>query len=486
MLTSISLSIPNSWQIPELLSSSNPEENKLILEAGCQILISSRTESAGLNNKDAHLRLKKDAETKIDEACYKFNKELDDLRYRFNEEKLQFQQIISEKDAQINVLSVFKGSTQSQINEIRQDTRNSLMEEMTALKDEIAKIKRSSEEERLRWLDISKDEREIARVALETQQEAARLERESIRSSLAKERDTLLQQLQESHRSSTAIQVRKANSSTKGGDNERDFSEIIKNTFGIAADFMMIKKELNAGDHRFDWEGYRVMTENKIGYTESALRQKDGLPKAIKDFTNNADCNILLFISEDTVIPDHSKPGDIDFGIIDRRPAIFLGNFARQDDKISYINSILIPMMRILLRVYKNTEIHKIDDTDKLGDVIHKVQCLKNTYITKFNDFQKTLKVFERLQSSGIDGIKNSANSLLELFSSSLNSILDEEDNSVVEEIESSVKYTNETLQLMKIEPELQEIAKKLNISGRTKLTKADLIKRILEKNVDF
>jgi hypothetical protein len=67
-----------------------------------------------------------------------------------------------------------------------------------------------------------------------------------------------------------------------------------------------------------------------------------------------------------------------------------------------------------------------------------------------------------------------------------LNSILDEEEKSVAEELDSNIKYTNESLQLMKMEPELQDIAKKLNISGRTKLTKSDLIKRILEKNVDF
>lgn len=475
MLSNISLSVPISWKIPELLSSSTPEDNKIILESGCQILMSSRAESAGLNNKEAQMRLKRDAESKIDEA-----------RSKFNEEKLEFQRLLAERDAQIDILTIFKGSTQSQMNDIRQETRNSLLEEMTNLREEIAKVKRSTEEERLRWLDRSKEEREIARLALEREQEASRIERENIRSILAKERDILLQQLQESHRSSTAMQVRKANSSTKGGDNERNFLEIIKNTFGIAADFMMLKKELNSGDHRFDWEGYRVMMENKIGYTESALRNKDGLPKAIKDFTNNTDCNILLFISEDTAVPDHSKPGDIDFGIIDRRPVIFLGNFARQDDKISYINSILIPMMRILLRVYKSNEINTIDDTDKLGDVIHKVQYLKNTYITKFTDFQKTLKVFERGQNTAIEGIKSSANSLLELFTSSLNSILDEEEKSVAEELDTNIKYTNESLQLMKMEPELQDIAKKLNISGRTKLTKADLIKRILEKDIDF
>jgi len=474
MFTTLSLPVPISWQIPDLLSSSSPEENKLIIESGCQILTSSRAESAGLNNKDAQLRLKRDAESKIDEARSKFNRELDDLRSKLSEEKMNFQRVLAERDAQIDVLTAFKGSAQSHINEIRQDTRNSLMEEMISLKEEIAKIKRSSDEERLRWLDGSKEEREIAR-----------LEREKILSSSEKERESLLQQIRELNKASTAIQVRKANSSTKGGDNERDFLEIIKNTFGIASDFTLLKKELNAGDHRFDWEGYRIMTENKIGYTESALRQKEGLPKAIKDFTNNSDCDILLFISEDTVVPDHSKPGDIDFGIIDRRPAIFIGNFAKHEDKVYYINSILMPTMRILLRVYKSNDTSKIDDSERLGDVIHKVQCLKNNYIGKFIEFQKSIKAFERVQASGVDGIKCAANSLLELFNSSLNTILNEEEK-LVEDSEPCLAYTNEALQGMKMEPELQEIARKLNISGRTKLTKGDLIKRILEKNIEL
>jgi hypothetical protein len=474
MFTTLSLPVPISWQIPDLLSSSSPEENKLIIESGCQILMSSRAESAGLNNKDAQLRLKRDAESKIDEARSKFNHELDDLRSKLSEEKMNFQRVLAERDAQIDVLTAFKGSAQSHINEIRQDTRNSLMEEMISLKEEIAKIKRSSDEERLRWLDGSKEEREIAR-----------LEREKILSSSEKERESLLQQIRELNKASTAIQVRKANSSTKGGDNERDFLEIIKNTFGIASDFTLLKKELNAGDHRFDWEGYRIMTENKIGYTESALRQKEGLPKAIKDFTNNSDCDILLFISEDTVVPDHSKPGDIDFGIIDRRPAIFIGNFAKHEDKVYYINSILMPTMRILLRVYKSNDTSKIDDSERLGDVIHKVQCLKNNYIGKFIEFQKSIKAFERVQASGVDGIKCAANSLLELFNSSLNTILNEEEK-LIEDSEPCLVYTNEALQGMKMEPELQEIARKLNISGRTKLTKGDLIKKIIEKNIEL
>jgi len=473
MFTTLSLSVPISWQIPELLSSSSPEENKLILESGCQILINSRIESAGLNNKDAQIRLKRDAEGKIDEARSKFNRELDDLRSKLNEEKLNFQRLLAEKDAQIDVLTVFKGSTQTHINDIRQETRNSFMEEMANLKEELVKIKLYSDEQRLRWLDESKAEREIARI-----------ERERILSNSEKERESFLQQIRELNKLTTALQVRKANSSIKGGDNERDFLEIIKNTFGIAGDFMLLKKELNAGDHRFDWEGYRVMTENKIGYTESALRQKEGLPKAIKDFTNNSDCDILLFISEDTVVPDHSKPGDIDFGIVDRRPAIFIGNFAKHEDKIYYINSILMPTMRILLKVYKSNDVTKIDDTERLGDVIHKVQSLKNNYIGKFIEFQKSIKAFERAQNSGIDGIKSAASSLLELFSSSLNTILNEEEK--IEDSEPGLTYTNEALQLMKMEPDLQEIAKKLNISGRTKLTKSDLIKRILEKNIEL
>lgn len=472
MFTTLSLSVPISWKIPELLSSSTPDENKLILDSGCQILTTSRAESAGLNNKDAHLRLKKDAETRVEEARYTFTRELDDLRVKLEGEKLQFQRTLAERDAQITILSAFKESSQCHINTIRDDTRNSFIAEMATLKDELSKMKKSLEEERVRWLEGSKEERETARI-----------ERERILSNSVKERESLLQQICDLNKSSTSIQLRKANSSTKGGDNEREFLEIIKNTFGIAGDFMLIKKELNAADHRFVWEGYRIMIENKIGYSESALRQKEGLPKAIKDFTNNTECDILLFISEDTAIPDHSKPGDIDFGIIDRRPAIFIGNFARQEDKISYINSILIPMIRILLRVYKKDEVIPVDDTEKLCDVIHKIQYLKNTYITKFMDFQKTIKGFERAQNSGIDGIKSAATTLLEIFTSSLNSILDEEEKNSIKDDVPILGYTNESLQAMRIEPDLQDIAKKLNISGRTKLTKTDLIKRIIEKN---
>lgn len=544
MFTTISLAIPTSWQAPELLLSSTPEENKLILEAGCQILLTSRNESAGLNNKDERQRLRNDSEAKISEIRMRLQGELEEEKrnsqkilaekeLQLSEEKKRAQRLLSEKDAQIDILTVYKSTSEIRISETRQQERDSLSEEITTLKNELARLKRSGEleierikhsseaeisrikhtsdeehtrwidrsrdehsslieqlntmkEERLTWLDGAKREREAAQLALEKERDAGRHEREKILSNSERERETLLQKLDEVKNATTAMQVRRANSSNKGGDNEREFLEIIMNTFGPSADFLYIKKELNAGDHRFEWEGSRIMVENKKGYTESALRGTGGLPKAIKDFTNNPDCNLLIFISEDTVVPDHAKPGDIDIGIVDKRPAIFLGNFARQDDKITYIISILMPIMRLLLKVYKKNDINEANDAEKLGDVIHKIQCLKNEYVTQFSSFQKTIKEFERQQTSGIDRLKNAATSLLGIFNSSLNSILNEETKLEPEKIEpeSCVTYTNDVLQGMKMEPELQEIAKKLNISGRTKLTKSELIKRILEKEV--
>ena len=69
----ISIKIPVSWKIPEMLDLTSPEENKIILESGCHILTTSRNEAAGLNNNDQKIRLNNLFISKVIYSLYFFN-----------------------------------------------------------------------------------------------------------------------------------------------------------------------------------------------------------------------------------------------------------------------------------------------------------------------------------------------------------------------------------------------------------------------------
>ena len=51
----------------------------------------------------------------------------------------------------------------------------------------------------------------------------------------------------------------------KGGDNEKDFADLLVNTFGQSRNWKYLPKKHNSGDHLVMWEGYKLMFENKIG-----------------------------------------------------------------------------------------------------------------------------------------------------------------------------------------------------------------------------
>jgi hypothetical protein len=340
----------------------------------------------------------------------------------FSRSRSEYEQIIKKLEKDKNQLEEESLSIKRDLESLHQKELKQLRKQLSEQEADIHKMSRSESLIREEYKEqLALQNERIEQLNKEKQDltfhfmEEARKEREKE----SQEREKLVDTIHE-------LKVRKANSSNKGGDNERDFAELLKNTFGTASDYNLIKKELNAGDHRINWEGARIMFENKVGYTESALRGKDGLPKALKDFTHHTDCNALIFISEDTSVPDHVKPGDIDFSIIDGRPVIFIGHFSKQQDKVIYLITIVIPLLRILLKISRKNDVTEDTDATRLKQVINSMHRLQNNFSQRLNEYYNKLNAYERQQKSSISELKSLAKSDAVFFESSLNCIFEE------------------------------------------------------------
>ena len=77
------------------------------------------------------------------------------------------------------------------------------------------------------------------------------------------------------------------------------------------------------------------MFENK-DYTKTVPTEK--VEKAIRDIELNRDCDVLIFVSEDSHIANHKRHFDITYE--DGRPAIWIGEFCLNEGRQSRLSGI--------------------------------------------------------------------------------------------------------------------------------------------------
>lgn len=474
---SINLTVPPEWKQPDTLKSLTPEDTALVIDSGCRILNVSRSESAGINNKEEKKLLKMQSDNEILEIQKRFDRDSQEALRKFKEhEKTLNEKIVSqEKTIELECNKAesalaAKRASESQI-------RESINDETSRYRSEISTITEKNDQLHKEMIKMRSSLELEKQEMLYRQIEEAKKEREKITEDARKEREKFLETI-------SMLQGRKANSSFKGGDNEREFIELLKNTFGTSESFNLLKKELNAGDNRIDWEGFRIMIENKIGYTESALRGKDGVPKAIKDFTQHTDCNALIFISEDTAVPDHTKPGDIDISMVDGRLAIFIGNFSRQQSKSEYFTTLLIPILRVGLKLFKKSDRSDLNDVNRIKQVMNLLSRLKGKIVERLGNYKNKLNEFERNQKSWLSELKSLVESDTTFIVSAMTDILGDGSNdhdTPVSDSSPDIKtYNREALIELTVD-NLIPIAKQLKIIGYSKMNKTDLINKILE-----
>jgi bifunctional DNA-binding transcriptional regulator/antitoxin component of YhaV-PrlF toxin-antitoxin module len=94
-----------------------------------------------------------------------------------------------------------------------------------------------------------------------------------------------------------------------------------------------VPKTTESGDFIIEWKGMKFMFENK---THKKTVPKTDREKAIRDFELNPDCDVLIFVSEDSRIVNCKRYFDIT-RIKDGRPAIWIGEFNHNLDKVIHL-----------------------------------------------------------------------------------------------------------------------------------------------------
>ena len=148
----------------------------------------------------------------------------------------------------------------------------------------------------------------------------------------------------------------------KGALNEANMERLIIQTFGDVADFHIYPKEEHAGDHIFDWSGYKIMWEDKDYMIKVSQKEVD---KAFDDFSRHRECEVLIFVSTNTNISGREHLKNINLEIYEGRLVIFISNLKENLDIPAYIKSVIQP---IILNVGGFLRNNQTENQDFLAD----------------------------------------------------------------------------------------------------------------------
>jgi hypothetical protein len=424
----LSLFLPSVFTVPKDLKTTTPDENAFIITAGFHAFQSYNKDKASHCDKSLQEHL--DAyKAQLDEAHLQLEERL---------KKQHAAELAAAKSAQTSAESAYaaqKAALEKQIASAQATaesaraaqaatTANAAQAEADARKraqDGAAEQIRHLEQERERVAAELKTQRETAvaereklRVAEREASEKLRIaereaseklraaEREMREKLLTAEREAnerLATQAAEAQKREDDLYAKlgiKSNSSRKGASFEDVMTELLTRAFG--GDFL--EKQLNAGDHVMLWEGYKLLIEDKAGH-EKGLPKKE-IEKAHGDFVRHRDCDLMMLICADGVIPGHTKHTNFDVGVYDGRPVIYVGKLNDKEDKEEYMK-MLQPVIRELIKLTKKAAASGIDIKEELENKISKMTQTLKRYEQKMSKARNSAHRMFRTITAAMD-----------------------------------------------------------------------------------
>jgi hypothetical protein len=208
--------------------------------------------------------------------------------------------------------------------------------------------------------------------------------------------------------------ARSSTSAIRGHDNETDSHQLILRAFGSnGTGFRFHPKKDFSGDHVFDWNGLRIMWEDKR-YASSVPRAE--VEKAWRDIAANGDCHVLLFVSALSGIVSRESSSNLFSEVRNGQLIIYLSNFKQNADQVGYlctvIQTILSGVKPLLLVQSGEATDERISlaasGLSSLSQSLNDMQKSCDTILTDFRVKLSTLKnSIERIKS-GIDSLSQS------------------------------------------------------------------------------
>lgn len=391
--TQLVLNLPFDFKPDNILETATPDQCAIVLITGCQALLALLKKTNKLTNEQAYekakteeaekwsrekCRLEEDAKRekeKLKNTNADQVKQLEDLVRSLQNEIHKLQNSIEGKDIlltnakkQLNELSA---SEIKKIEDARTETRSKMSEELNKLENA---LKTANDK-----LEKAKDDRLEAEVKYNEDKETKVAQ---VRKELEDKNNVLQSQL-------LSLTGRQAGSATKGKDNEDAFAALLDKAFGPTKHYKRRDKIGNkSGDHIVELEGMKIMIENK-NYAKRVPSTE--VEKAIKDFELQSDCNVLMFVSEDSTITGHERPGDLNIThTTDGRTAIWMGKFSSNEDKVTYLQMIaqFIRELGVL-----QTNVKQLEGDEAIENYKIRVDDLLRYFNKTKDDLDKLLKL---------------------------------------------------------------------------------------------
>lgn len=207
--------------------------------------------------------------------------------------------------------------------------------------------------------------------------------------------------------SKTVGYSRQAVSTLNGQENENFSHRLILDTFcELGSGFEFEEKKHFSGDHIFSWHGIKIMWEDK-NYTDVVPKKE--IDKALSDFENHQECDILIFVSAKSLIKGKESPTNIKIEPIGKKLVIFISEFRKTVDPYQFIKFVLQPI------IYSYIPILKIqsDDDQKLSVIGKVLVGLSLNFLEQEQEFNKLLSNIKSMKIN-IAGIKNSILDLID------------------------------------------------------------------------
>jgi len=339
----------------------------------------------------------------------KYEGQLARIQKERDAETLRFQKEIEKLQADTNLAKT-----------LRTEAENRLVDAMTQARRQA----QEDAEERIRkaLLDVQKAEEKAAEFQNQLMT-AVIAEKTRAEELVNAERARSDKALEEKNRTIELLHGINTSSSQKGGVYEQKIKHCVLHAFGTADKFDMMEKKYESGDHIFEWGEYKVMVEDK----DKKEIDAEDLRKAHRDFTSHSECDAMIFISARAHIPKHQRPGDIDIGIHDGRPVIYLGYFEKKENRIQYLQS-LQPVLRTLIELTKKAAESPEVLNEKLSD---KLRSIRQHFVyneTIINELVNKAKAAERNIKTSLDELMLTIVNVQSTFKNSLASVVNDED----------------------------------------------------------
>jgi len=250
----INIAVPFDWEIPQIMSTLNAEENALILKTGCETIKEARTLVAGLSQKEINNKIREESKSEIQKL------ELD---------------LLVQKECQTKMESSIK-----YIYEIQIDKMNKQMDE---LKDKLKKYMCQNKD--FVKEEVNKEREKYELILCDKDKQITRM---------AENYEKFLKQTMENK------------SSKKLGDEGEDNFMLLSETFKDFIGYKIEKKthQGHKGDFHLFFENFNVLVDLK-NYTGKV--QKKELEKIEHDLSINDTMDFAWLISYESSVSDWTR-----------------------------------------------------------------------------------------------------------------------------------------------------------------------------------